>query len=279
MVRFSWNIIIDCNFKCSYCWFNKKWDEYKNRNIIKTPDELEKVWERIFKLYGKVKIDVLGGEPFLYPNFIEVLNRVSKYHILNVTSNLSFDVHDFIEKVQKDRFYKNMGFAFTFHPFYIDFETFLKKIEILKDFFKCRFDVIYLAWPPYTKDIPYYKKIFEERGFGFRVLTFWGKYQGKEYPMSYTEEEKKNIGLGLGERSGEKFQTEPFSPYGKLCNAGHTYGVIMPDGEVIRCGGLGGHNSKYIGNIFRDDFRLWDAPRKCTDKFCPCNEWAEFLVR
>ena len=44
---------------------------------------------------------------------------------------------------------------------------------------------------------------------------------------------------------------------GKLCNAGHTYALIHPDGEVLSCGGATREGKQVIlGNIFDPNFNL-----------------------
>ena len=157
---------------------------------------------------------------------------------------------------------------------FADIETFLSKAIKIKN--KIKQNVLYLAYPPQIKDLDKYKKIFEQNGLCFSVLTFWGKYNGKDYPDSYIEEEKKILGLSIASRGGENFQTEPFVPMGKLCNAGHKYALIDPDGTVLSCGGIA-MNLKT--NIFDCNFKLLDKPMICPAKTCPCNEWAELLVK
>jgi len=110
-------------------------------------------------------------------------------------------------------------------------------------------------------------------------MTFWGKYQGIDYPAGYTKEEREIIKPFLGDRAGEKFQFKPKKVKGKLCRAGHTYAVIFPDGTVLRCGGDQFSELQLRwGNFFNDNFKLLEEPLSCDAEYCPCNEWAFLLV-
>lgn len=275
-VKFSWEIHRVCNFRCPYCWHFGKWEEFEKQNVYPGLKKLVQVWKRIYDLYGKCHIDILGGEPSIYPDVNELLLELIKYHEVFVTSNLSGSFDKLMDCVSPD-LSNNIRIVTTFHPLFADIDTFLSKAKKLKN--KIRHDVLYLAYPPQIKDLEKYKKIFEQNGLTFSVLTFWGTYNGKKYPDSYTDEEKKIIGISLSSRGGEKFQTEPFVPTGKLCNAGYKYGNIQPNGMVFSCGGISNNNIGFIGNIFDPNFKLLDKPMICPAKTCPCNEWAELLVK
>ncbi len=271
-VKFSWNIHGSCNFRCPYCWHANKWEEFRKKNVYPGLEKLIQVWKRIYDLYGKCHIDILGGEPSIYPDINELLLELIKCHEVWLTTNLSGDFDKLIDSVSPD-LVNNIRMATTFHPMFANLDTFLSKAIKIKN--KIKHDVVYLAYPPQIKDLEKYKKIFEQNGLTFSVLTFWGTYNGKKYPDSYTDEEKKIIGLSLASRSGEKFQTEQFVPKEKLCNAGHKYALIDPDGRCLSCGGIALDIKK---NIFDSDFKLLDKPMKCPSQKCPCNEWAELLV-
>lgn len=275
-VNFSWDIHWKCNYRCPYCWWYGRWEELCAHNYYPGIDRLIEVWERIYRLYGCVHIEITGGEPLIYPHFIDFLLKILKYHTVGITTNLSGDVEEIVKKLKDDG--NQFGIGATFHPLFADFNEFIKKAKFLRknNFFP---NILYLAWPPQIKDIPLYKSQFENNGFSFSILTFWGECQGKSYPDSYTDEEKKIINLALGKRAGENFQIKPIITEGRNCNAGHTYATIQPDGTALRCGGGGwGGKNITVGNIFSDKFFLWDEPRACHSKYCPCNEWAFLLT-
>lgn len=237
---------------------------------------MAQVWKRIYELYGSAHVNISGGEPMTYPGFFEFLPEITKYHDIVINTNLSGNVKKII-KVLNNRL-EQVKFNATFHPLFADFNQFAEKAKLLGEakFYTC---VTYLAWPPQIKDIVVYREKFAKIGFRLCILSFWGTYNGKSYPDSYTEEESQIITPNLGKRSGEQYQIKPVITQGKVCNAGHTYATIHPDGKALRCGGGSWkEEDSAVGNIFDDNFRLLDNPRPCTSKYCPCNEWAFLLV-
>ena len=99
--------------------------------------------------------------------------------------------------------------------------------------------------------------MFTDNDIYYSTSTFWGIYNCKKYPDSYTDVEKEIIGIAISQRENEKFQTEPLITKGKLCNAGHTYALIHPDGEVLPCGGATREGKQVIlGNIIDPNFNL-----------------------
>lgn len=269
-ISFDWNLILECNYRCSYCWFDGQWEELKSKTLP-TIRELIKHWDSIHKKYGSVNINVLGGEPFLYPNFIELVKELSDMHSLAITSNLSQDINTFVKKIDSSK----VQLGGSFHPLFVKFDTFVKKAVILKDN-GFSDQVVYVAYPPQIKQVNYYKTKFEHVGLSLSIFTFWGEYNGINYPAGYTDEEKEIIGPYIGDRCGEKFQIIPKKVKGLLCNAGHRHAVIGLDGHVNKCGGADPHI--VIGNFFDENFKLLDKPQLCNSEYCPCNEWAFLLV-
>lgn len=269
-VFFSWDLIYTCNYRCPYCWFDGKWRELAKENIIFGIEKLARYWQRVYDKYGSVHIEIVGGEPFLYPNFKELLKQLSRIHNIGITTNLSCNIDDFINEIDCSR----VKIKPTFHPLFGNFDDFIKKMLILNKK-QNHNSVFYLAYPPQIKLINHYKKRFAEFGIALEALSFWGEYRNIKYPQGYTEEEKNILNSCMGTREGEKFQLDPKNVKGKPCKAGHISGVIKPDGSVFRCGGT---YSKSIGNIFSDDFKLLDEVMPCESEFCPCNEWALLLT-
>ncbi|MBU2504496.1 MAG: radical SAM protein [Candidatus Omnitrophica bacterium] len=270
-ISFSWDLLLTCNYRCPYCWFHGKWQDVLKLNKCLRVEEWVKHWRRIYDRYGRAKIEMLGGEPFLYPNFIELVSELAKLHFIRITSNLSTSIDKFIDRIDPSQ----VELGATFHPLFASIDEFLPKAKRLKEagFIS---GVTCLGYPPYLKQMECYRERFKEYGLGLSILTFWGEYKGTTYPQGYTEEEKEIIRHNVGEREGEKFQLVPKQVEGKLCYAGVRYGVIHLDGKVFRCGG--GVTQEGIGSIFDENFSLWEKPKPCRAEFCRCNEWA-FLLK
>ena len=74
----------------------------------------------------------------------------------------------------------------------------------------------------------------------------------------------------LGDISRVKYHLEGKKTLGKLCRSGQIYASIKADGKVTRCGPL---SHKPIGNLFDDNFKLFDEPMPCEAEVCPCDEY------
>lgn len=270
-ITFSWDIQYTCNYRCPYCWWHDRWQELAKLNRYLSVEEHVKYWANIYNKYGPVHIEVLGGEPFIYPNFKELIKELSKMHTLGITTNLSTNIEDFAMQIDSSRVKINP----SFHPVFSSFDTFIKKIKFLKEK-GFTSNVSYLAYPPQIRLIDYYRHKFDREGIPLAIMTFWGKYNGRDYPDGYTEGERNIIKDCLAERAGEKFQIIPKRDFkGKLCHAGQNYAVIQADGTVIRCGGSA--LNEVIGNFFDENFKLLEGPSPCNSEFCRCNEWAFLL--
>jgi MoaA/NifB/PqqE/SkfB family radical SAM enzyme len=271
-ISFNWDIHYVCNYRCPYCWFYGKWIDLKKQNRYFSIEQLESFWENIYSKYGVVKIAITGGEPFLYPEFIELIKILSQFHKIEIITNLSPNIDSFIKKINTD----NVKVHPSYHPLFADFDEFINKTLKLKQRGFSQ-NVSYLAWPPQIPKIKYYYDKFAQFGINLFVQSFFGEYKGIRYPDGYSDEEKETILPFIGERGDRPFQTEPLKTKGKLCSAGHKYGVIHPDGAILRCGGINSADTQ-IGNLSKENFELLKEPSPCTSEICPCNEWA-FLLK
>jgi len=104
-IKFTWDMTSYCNFKCDYCFFSQTgWENLKaKQGRDRTPEEIEEAWKYIFDKYGSCYISITGGEPFLYPEFTEIIFRILKYHKLHITTNLSMPLEDFIQKISPEK--------------------------------------------------------------------------------------------------------------------------------------------------------------------------------
>ena len=265
MIKFSWDIHYRCNFRCPYCWFYKEWAKMSSRNVYLSPDEWMVHWKRIYDRYGEVKIEIVGGEPFIYPHFIELIKKLSDIHLIKITTNLSGDIERFVKEISPEM----VSLDLNYHLFFIDLETAIKKAQLLNNSgFKS--GICFLAYPPQMKQIDRLSKVFKDAGINFALAAFWGEHEGKKYPESYTPEEREMMRPYLGDVDRLSYHLNAKSPRGKLCNAGYKYASIQGDGNVVRCGPLA---DKSIGNILNEDFKLYEKPFSCESDLCPCNEY------
>jgi len=268
-IYFTWDIHYKCNFRCPYCWFYKIWEIMEKDNIYLSPQDWFSHWKRIFDKYGQVRIEITGGEPFLYPDFIELVRLLSSIHTIKITTNMSGDIERFVKEINPERVSLDMNF----HILFSDLEEFIKKVLLVK---KAGFKggVCFLAYPPQMDKIDYLSKRFQKEGIGFALAAFWGEYEGKRYPESYTEEEKEIMKPYLGDINRITYHLNASSPKGKLCNAGYKYALVRANADVVRCGRL---INKIIGSILDENFSLLSEPSACETDFCPTNEYINLI--
>ncbi|HOX23164.1 MAG TPA: radical SAM protein [Elusimicrobiales bacterium] len=275
-IKLDWDIHYSCNYNCPYCWFHNQWGPKALLNVYPGTEKLIGYWRAIYDKCGRVQLSIGGGEPFTYPGFHEFVIECAKLHKIYVTTNLSGNPQLFAGKVDP----ANLSFAASLHPVHAKFEEFSAKAAAVK---KAGFQIkaVLVAWPPFLKDMQSYKRQLNDLGLELEVHSFWGNFEGREYPDAYTKQERELLAPFLGSRSGtsEKFQLTPKATTGKLCRAGQVHASIYPNGDVVRCGGEGWkRDQRPFTNIFSEDFQLYKEPQPCRAIACPSNEWAEFLV-
>ncbi|HOW27049.1 MAG TPA: radical SAM protein [Elusimicrobiota bacterium] len=260
-VRFTWNIHWSCNYRCSYCFFDTHWEEYGKRNVYKTVEEWMECWTRIHQKYGRCFLTINGGEPFTYPNFVELIHRISQIHWpINITTNTSVVLDKFIKTVDPAK----VSLSISFHPQYHTIDDFIDRLFRLRQSGFTEGCLNFVAYPPFLPDLQRYVDRFTALGESLKVIPFIGEYKGVRYPDGYNADEKKVLGMTDSWVAQKQHK-------GMLCRAGQMAGLLLPDGNVARCGQIGDRH--IIGNFFDKDFQLLPEPMPCDVEFCPCDEW------
>lgn len=269
----NWDIHYACNYRCSYCFLAGKWEKAASENRYPGVKRWVDVWNRIYNKYGTCHIHFSGGEPFVYPDFLDLIVPLLEKHTLQFSTNLSFDIAHFIAKVDSAK----VRLDASFHPEFANFEEFLEKVLRLKenDF---QIQISYVAYPPHLKEMEIFKAENEIRKIKFIIQPFRGEYRQKVYPNSYTESEKDMI-----RSCGKNFSTNKIQlnyhlkekqKEKKLCYMGQVYGKIYASADVYRCCSTG---SEKLGNLLDDeDFSLLNEPMPCEIEDCLC--WRRMVV-
>lgn len=189
-VFFTWQITYKCNYKCTYCHTPKDGQKNAVDTTILSKEKWIKIWDDIYKMYGECEINISGGEPTIYPNFFDIVKEISKQHKIEIVTNLSFNEEKVIHELNPER----VRFATSFHPQHADINEFISKIKNIKNL---GFIVTtnFVPWPPFFDKIKFFKKSFDENNINIVLQPFDGIYNGKKYPDSYTDEEKKILHL------------------------------------------------------------------------------------
>lgn len=273
-VFLNWEITHKCNYRCSYCLFG-------NGAVTKEPtptvypgiDKCVDAWRNIYERYGSCEIHFAGGEPFIYPEFMDLIERISEIHTMEFSTNFFWDPDDFIKRIKPGR----ARIGVSFHPEFVDFDTFFSKALRIK---KAGFElwVNYVAYPSFLEGVDRYKDAFTQYGISMSILSFKGKHNDKEYPDKYTQEEKdylRKLGTEIAEKEALDFAFAKHkrSNEDKLCRMGQMYAKIWPNGETYSCCLP---NALRLGNIFDGTFALLENPLLCKESNCPC--WKCMLV-
>lgn len=193
---FTWDVHYKCNYNCTYCFLHSEPETTGIKANYLGLQKWVEIWEGIYKKYGPAQISITGGEPFIYPDFIDLIAALQKWHTFEFSTNLSWDVDEFVRKVKPERVRINS----SFHPEFINIRDFINKLLLLrKNNFQASVTVV--AYPPFLKDIEGYKNVFDQEGLSLIIFPYRGPYQDKKYPEAYTDDEKdtlKKLGASIG---------------------------------------------------------------------------------
>jgi MoaA/NifB/PqqE/SkfB family radical SAM enzyme len=274
MIRFSWDISYLCNYRCPYCWWDPHWEGLAQvYPSYPSVDDWIACWRRVAERHGAVEIEILGGEPLHFARFDELMESVTAVHHVNITSNLSLPedrLRQLLRRVRKDRF----RLAASYHPQFAEFGPFLDRVGLFHREGVAS-PVLFVAYPPNLAQIPAWKARVDALGYPSTVWVFTGRYNGRDYPESYTEAEWALLRPFLPPaRASYNLERKP--TLGKPCLSGHLYANIKPNGDVYRCG-QAATTKISMGNIFDDGFRMMDGATPCPMVKCVCSEYI-FLV-
>jgi MoaA/NifB/PqqE/SkfB family radical SAM enzyme len=274
-----WITTTVCNYSCSYCapalhdgkhrWVN----DYSN--IIKIINDYRKDFPLI--------LDLMGGEPTLWPKFQEFCKELVKHHqktSIQFTSNGSRTVR-YWEKF--DAPLDTLGFSF--HP---EFATESHYFEILKVLHN-RYNVkVFLMMPPtYYERIKTFYYDIENSDLNIDVaIKLIKDNKGGGLIPGYTDEHQKfslnriwKSKIDIIDDSRPLYNGQPFIPQnlinerrdnfkGWKCNVGIDRLVIQSNGDVY---GSTCYIDGPYGNIYKDNkINFPTTPIICTKDFCGC---------
>lgn len=268
----SWELLHACNYRCPYCFFIPSWErapEATNRlHHACTAEDWASFWERLRAQRGEFRIEVSGGEPFLYPDFPRLLERVSRWHRPRVITNLSWDPAA-ASRLDPAR----VRFLASFHPHFARAEEFESRLAALRGA-GFRASVVLVAYPPLFDRLPALKERFTALGHETLVSPFQGEHEGRSFPEGYDAPQRRWLKDVRPEGFGEDLFSvgvREASPRGRACGAGATYFRAYPDGAVWRCVSLkDAPGARPIGHIRDARLPLADGPAPCPADACLC---------
>ncbi|MCX5796130.1 MAG: radical SAM protein [Elusimicrobia bacterium] len=284
----TWTIHHSCNYRCPYCFITTGQKDVFLENSYPGLDRLIAAWDRIYDRYGSCIIKFAGGEPFTYPDFMKLLERLGQRHFLDLSSNMYWDAEEFIRRVPQGA----ARIEPSFHPgFYRDMQEFAAKCRLLQSH-GFMGSVHMVGYPPLLDKLIAAKDFFASQGLDSVLLPFRGRHQDKPYPDSYSDEEKRLLKVAIDATAPghihevnkryfdwyvEKQDRLPEAKT-RLCLHGAVYAKIQPDCSVVRCcTPVPPERRKefLVGNLLDPGFRLFDEARPCDLAACSC--WKPML--
>jgi radical SAM protein with 4Fe4S-binding SPASM domain len=251
-----WFISMTCNFDCPYCHEaqNQKNGKPSLIGFIDSERWIE-AWNRL----NPNVLDITGGEPFLQPGFMELLNKLNGNIKIAITTNLSNDLTNFVQKISPKKVF---SITCSFHPTskIINTEMFIGKCLLLKNR-GFNISVNFVGYPEQMWLIPKYKKMFNKHNIKFHlnpyIATPYNPYifSDKEirFLKKYTKKDRSNF--------------FDIKKYPVLCSAGYNHINVQPNGDVYRCIVEKAKGFK-MGNIFDPNFKLEKKWNYCESFYC-----------
>jgi MoaA/NifB/PqqE/SkfB family radical SAM enzyme len=279
----NWLVTERCNFRCRYCSiFNpfttrkkilRKVREVVPRRSWPSPkydlrEHLDTVLNNFRETGRDVCFGFTGGEPFVYPGFLEIIRRIALEDRFTVAldTNLSVgDIGDLIGAVPPGK----MEYIFTSlhveerERLYGSLDGFLEDVSVL-DRNGYSIGVNYVL-APYLLDR--FREDYEyclSRGVKLVPKMFKGVFEGNKYPASYSPGEISDIFLRYSpEYSRDKLKHR--RTFGMRCSAGLNIVRVRGNGDMVPCL----EENTLLGNVYAG-FRLNDDSIVCRARQCAC---------
>ena len=275
-----WLLNMDCNFQCPYCFYDdgqrslkqklqlKMLDLFPSKNLYKTRFITPEKAKQFFDATGHRWLIVLsGGEPFVYPKFVELVEALGEKHQMIIGTNLSLPIDKFLEKIKPGMihsFYASLHLGERERQ-HLSVDDFLEKaVRLTKAGFKVEIDYVM-----YPELIPRFLEIherFKKEGLFVEAKDFRGMYGGKKYPESYTQEERDFFSKYTPSEVDRAASFKDLSFTGVPCSAGFDLVRIFANGVITRCP----HDRENLGNLFSGKLKLHKTVKPCVVPNCKC---------
>ncbi|MBU0466793.1 MAG: radical SAM protein [Nanoarchaeota archaeon] len=248
-----------CNLKCSFC-LNDIDGEFSRNKFIELPGE--KWIEGLNRIESRPDVPVTfsGGEPFLHPDFIEIINKLKPELNIDILTNLQWGkggIERFVGEVDPARIKRDAPYApirVSYHPEQMGTgEQLVADVRKLQDagFSIGVWSVLYPS-PEQLSAINQMQFRCKDAGVDFRLKEFTGEYHGDFY----------------GDYS--KYSRAAFSQDAetRMCRTSEL--LMGSDGRVYKC-----HRDLFseeypTGQITSPDFQASYEFRRC-DLFGQCH--------
>jgi MoaA/NifB/PqqE/SkfB family radical SAM enzyme len=292
-VECDWYLLMTCNYRCNYCFLPVEALGSKLEKFA-TPAQ----WSAAFEATGKRwLIHITGGEPTVYPEFVEICELLTRNHVISINSNLSRPtVRALADRVDPLRVsFINAGLHAAERRKHSGFKTFASNARLLQEA-GFRVIVTVVATPGVIARLDALDARCTAEGLQLTPKVLRGIHRGKVYPRDYCPHEKVALRAAIVRARSDyiaKYQGWPrpsidvFSDdelldglplfRGQSCSAGFRFFVLAPNGDVHRCGG----DVPEFGNLLAGSFHTVEGPMPCDRNYCVyfCKKYTAHAAR
>lgn len=290
-IEADWILMSTCNFRCVYCF----WDEEDLGRKIAPPADVQKLAAFFDKSGLTWLLHLTGGEPFHYPNFVELCRLLTRRHRISINTNTDSDhVRTFAATIDPGRVdFINCGLHVQQRQQRRRTDAFIYNVHTLQ---AAGFDVFVssVMYPPIFAEFPAIWDWYATQGITIIPKVLQGRHLGRRYPSGYTDAERacfteysRRAAEAYADQFARRAEPPTINPLidafrfldglgdfrGQLCEAGHRFVRIRENGDIRRCG-----PEDVLGNIVEGRFDRRPGPSACTEIECPyfCEK---YLVR
>lgn len=242
-------LTLGCNYDCFYC-LNHHGKFISKRKIMSVHEWASGLSS--LKITGDLPVTLQGGEPTLYPNFYELISKIPSTINIDLLTNLTFKIEEFIAKVDPRRMTRSAPYPsirVSYHPSEVDLDVIYKKTKKLSDL-GYSIGVYGIEHPSFVEKNRRARELFLNNGIIFKTKEFLGYERGILFG-NYVDP-KATDGI---RKTRECYVNEL---------------LIDPSGNVFRCHRDLYSNQFSIGNILDNQITLEDKPRLC-DRYGECH--------
>ena len=254
-----WFLTWKCNNRCPYCW-----EVQRQARGEFHPEAFKdaRVWADAWNRLKPGVLDITGGEPWLQPGFIDLLQDLDDGIRVAITTNASKDLTEFVQKISPE---KVVSMTLSLHPTErMHTDLLLGKALLLKNR-GFSITVNFVTWPEQMWLIPTFKELFEGHGLRFHVDPY---APTPHYPYTFSETEKDFLRPFIG--SDRENWLGNAERYPVLCSGGYGHVNVQPNGDAYRCINDKILEKGRIGNVLDPGFRLYEKWTRCDDYHrCP----------
>ena len=256
-----------CNLDCSYCLNASSLEDFNRKSYPEISGEQWVKGLNRIQIQSEIPVTFTGGEPFLHPDFIYIINNIKSEINIDFITNLQWgkkSLERFMQNVRPERLSRNASYPsirVSYHPEQMGpVDSLLENVKKLQDE-GYNIGIESVMWPTNDQLTKIARMVINCRNAGvrFRPKAPVGKFkvidsEGRDFSVIYGDFPYPNS--SFQEKTGEC-----------LCRMPEL--LIGPNGNTYRCHHFLYSQKEPTGNILDSHFK-YDASFKSCDEYGKC---------